>query len=112
MRMRRLPWKAFIVLSLAGTAVVAGDEPPSWRAGEGVGVSSTPAPLPAESNPELGGVPPKLTLSEALRIFHERGLSMNTSADPNSSFTISANFTLVAYLYREAGAQSAQPAKK
>jgi len=47
-----------------------------------------------------------LAISE--RIFHERGLAISTRADPRAN--ISANFTLVAYLYREAGAQGAKPA--
>ena len=56
-----------------------------------------------------------LAISE--RIFHERGLSINSANDPNSPYTINAGFTLVAFLYREASAQGApgakgQPAKK
>lgn len=50
-----------------------------------------------------------LAISE--RIFHERGLSINVKTD-SAGYTVASNFTLVAYLYREAGAQGAQGAQK
>jgi type IV pilus assembly protein PilO len=45
------------------------------------------------------------------RIFHERGLSMSAKTGGESSFTLQANFTLVAYQYREGGAAPNVPKK-
>lgn len=50
-----------------------------------------------------------LALTE--RIFHERGLQLTATPD-NGSYTLRANFTLVAYIYHEGGAPDDKKKKK